>query len=185
MGGPALKPLSAITASPGSNRSCPSSVWPKNPDRWTNSLSEILPPKHCDTKHGTPFGVTAKRNLIVFSTLVIGPRQRLRIWVARAVNFNLRSIDDDTRVRIQVLEGRRHVFLNRSLIWPKGELLNARFQDFRPATVYSGHGTLVHTKAHGKVLLRKVMSQLAQSQQQLILWCPSPFPSPAVMSIKI
>ena len=66
------------------------------------------------------------------SALVIEPRQSIRL---RGCNLNLRSIDDDTCVRIQVLEGSWHTFLNRSLVWPKGILIDARFKNFRPATV--------------------------------------------------
>ena len=40
----------------------------------------------------------------------------------------------------------------------------AKVKSVKSATVKSGHSALVHIKAHGKVLLRKILSQLAQSQ---------------------
>ena len=106
--------------------------------------------------------------------------------VVRAVSLNLRRIDDDTCVRIEVIESSWHTFLNRSLVRPKGKLLDACFQNFRPAAVYSWHSALVHTKARGRVLLRKVVSRLAQSQHHSsssgasilsfpLLSCPSKF----------
>ena len=48
--------------------------------------------------------------------------------VARAIN--LRCIDDDTCVKIQVLESSWHDFLNRSLVWPRGKSIYAHFQKF-------------------------------------------------------
>ena len=43
--------------------------------------------------------------------------------VVRTVSLNLRRIDDDTCVRIEVLESSWHTFLNRSLVRPKGNSL--------------------------------------------------------------
>ena len=81
----------------------------------------------------------------VMSTLAIRPRQRLSIRLARAVNLSLRSIDDDTSVRIQVLEKQLACF-----VWPKEYPIHEHLQRLRPATASSGHSALVHTKAQGK-----------------------------------
>ena len=102
------------------------------------------------------------------STLVVEHRttSETEYRVVRAVSLNLRRIDDDTCVGIEVLEK-----VAGTLSWievfsgQRGKLIDACFQNFRPAAVWSWHSALVHTKAHGKVLLRKVVSQLAQSQQ--------------------
>ena len=57
-----LKPLSAITASPASNKS-------SKPNCAVSSLSEILPPNNPETKHIAPEGVIPTNALNVFRFL--------------------------------------------------------------------------------------------------------------------
>ena len=94
-----LNPQSAMMASPGDNRSSPLRVPSHSPLRSLSSLSDIRLQRHCNTKDGTPFGVTPRRNFSELR-LLCSDQASDCVGALGLLYFYLCSIDDHTCITV-------------------------------------------------------------------------------------